>query len=81
MRIANDFAKSHYYKMLSLTTLRCLAAGVIPWAWDQVAYGELLVLSNAVGIYFSQAEEVPTALLSASSRAIPALIGRQLIQP
>jgi hypothetical protein len=52
LRIAEDFAESQRYEMLDSTTLRCLAAGVIPWAWDQVAHGELLVLSNAIGIYF-----------------------------
>jgi hypothetical protein len=34
LRIADDFAKSQSYKTLDSTTLRCLAAGVIPWAWD-----------------------------------------------
>jgi hypothetical protein len=52
LRIADDFVDSHCYEMLSATTLHCLAADVIPWAWDQVAHGELLVLSNAIGIYF-----------------------------
>jgi hypothetical protein len=81
MRIADDFAESQRYELLDSTTLRCLAAGVIPWAWDQVAHGELLVPSNAIGIYFPQVEEVHTAISSASSRAVPAPIGRQLIQP
>jgi hypothetical protein len=81
MRIADDFAESQRYESLDSTTLRCLAAGVIPWAWDQVAHGELLVPSNAIGIYFPQVEEVHTAISSASSRAVPAPIGRQLIQP
>jgi hypothetical protein len=81
LRIADDFAESHGYDTLSSTILRCLAAGVIPWAWDQVAHGELLVLSNAVGTYVPKAVEVPTALSSASSRATPAPIGRQPIQP
>jgi hypothetical protein len=76
LRIANDLAESQRYEMLDLTILRCLAAGVIPWAWDQVAHGELLVLSNAIGIYFPQAEEVHTAVSSASSRVVPATIGR-----
>jgi hypothetical protein len=80
MRIADDFAESQRYKSLDSTILCCLAAGVIPWAWDQVAHGELLVLSNATGIYFPQAEEVHTAGSSASSRAVPASIGRQPIQ-
>jgi hypothetical protein len=81
MRIADDFADSHRYETLSATTLRCLATGVIPWAWDQVAHGKLLVLSNAVGIYFPQAVEFPPhcrvppveqlLLLSASSRYSP----------
>jgi hypothetical protein len=39
------------------------------------------VLSNAIGIYFPQAEEVHTAVSSASSRAVPAPIGRHPIQP
>jgi hypothetical protein len=30
LKIADDFAESHYYKTLSSTTLRCLAVGVIP---------------------------------------------------
>jgi hypothetical protein len=81
LRIVDDFADSHRYETLSATTLRCLATGVIPWAWDQVAHGELLVLLNVVGIYFPQAVEVPTALSSASSRVAPTPIGRQLIQP
>jgi hypothetical protein len=80
LRIADDFAESQCYETLDSTTLRCLAAGVIPWAWNQVAHGELLVLSNAIGIYFSQAEEVHTAVSSSSSRAVPASIGRQPIQ-
>jgi hypothetical protein len=80
LRIADDFAESQRYESLDLTTLRCLATAVIPWAWDQVAHGELLVLSNATGIYFPQAEEVHTAGSSASSRAIPASISRQPIQ-
>jgi hypothetical protein len=80
LRIVDDFAESQRYESLDSTTLRCLAAGVIPWAWDQVAHGELLVLSNATGIYFPQAEEVHTAVSSASSRAVPATIGRQPIQ-
>ena len=67
MRIIDDFAKSQRYKTLDSTTLRCLAAGVIPWVWDQVANKELLVLSNATGIYFSQAEEVHMAMSSATS--------------
>jgi hypothetical protein len=50
LRIADDFVESQRYKTLDLTTLHCLAAGVIPWAWDQMAYGKLLVLSNAIGI-------------------------------
>jgi hypothetical protein len=52
LRIADDFAESQRYKTLDSTTLCYLADGVIPWAWDQVAHGELLVLSNAIGIYF-----------------------------
>jgi hypothetical protein len=80
LRIADDFAESQRYETLDLTTLRCLAAGVIPWAWDQVAHGELLVLSNAIEIYFPQAEEVHTAVSSASSRVVPATIGCQPIQ-
>jgi hypothetical protein len=52
LRIADDFAESQRYETLDSTTLRCLAAGVIPWAWDQVAHGKLLVLLNAIGIYF-----------------------------
>jgi hypothetical protein len=43
--------------------------------------GELLVLSNAIGIYFPQAEEVYTAISSASSRVVPAPISHQPIQP
>jgi hypothetical protein len=81
LRIANDFAESQRYETLDSMTLRCLAARIIPWVWDQVAHGELLVLSNAIGIYFPQAEEVHTAVSSASSRAVPATIGRQPIQP
>jgi hypothetical protein len=80
MRIADDFAESQRYEMLDSTTLRCLAAEVIPWAWDQVVHGELLVFSKAIGIYFPQAEEVHTTVSSASSRAVPASIGRQPIQ-
>jgi hypothetical protein len=80
LRIADDFAESQRYETLDLTTLHCLAAGVIPWAWDQVAHGELLVLSNTIGIYFPHAKEVHTAVSSASSRAVPATIGRQPIQ-
>jgi hypothetical protein len=79
LRIADDFADSHGYDTLSSTTLRCLAASVIPWAWDQVAHGEFLVFSNAVGTYFPKPVEVPTALSSASSRATPAPIGGQPI--
>jgi hypothetical protein len=30
LRIVDDFAESQYYKTLDSTTLRCLAAGVIP---------------------------------------------------
>jgi hypothetical protein len=30
LRIADDFVESQRYKMLDSTTLRCLAAGVIP---------------------------------------------------
>jgi hypothetical protein len=30
LRIADDFVDSHRYETLSVTTLRCLAAGVIP---------------------------------------------------
>jgi hypothetical protein len=81
LRIADDFTESHGYEMLSSTTIHYLAANVIPWAWDQVAHGKLLVLSNAVGTYFPQAVEVPTTLSSASSRAVPAPIGRQPIKP
>jgi hypothetical protein len=81
MKIADDFAESQRYETLDSMTLRCMAAGVIPWAWDQVAHGKLLVLSNAIGIYFPQAEEVHTAVSSASSRVVPAPIGRQPIQP
>jgi hypothetical protein len=81
LRIADDFVQSQRYETLDSTTLRCVAAGVIPWNWDQLAHGELLVLSNAIGINFPQAEEVHTAVLSASSRAAPAPIGRQPIQP
>jgi hypothetical protein len=80
LRITDNFAESQCYETLDSTTLRCLAAGVIPWAWDQVAHGELLVLSNAIGIYFPKVEEVHTAVSSASSRAVPATIGRQPIQ-
>jgi hypothetical protein len=80
LRIANNFAESQRYETLDSTTIHCLAAGVIPWAWDQVAHGELLVLSNAIGIYFPQAGEVHTAVSSASSQAVPATIGRQPIQ-
>jgi hypothetical protein len=80
LRIADDFVESQRYKSLDSTTLRCLAARVIPWAWDQVAHGELLVLSNAMGICFPQVEEVHTAGSSASSQAVPASIGRQPIQ-
>jgi hypothetical protein len=79
LRIVDDFVESHGYDTLSSTTLLYLAAGIIPWAWDQVAHGELLVLSNAVGTYFPKAVEVPTALSSASSWAAPAPIGRQPI--
>jgi hypothetical protein len=79
LRIADDFAQSQSYETLDSTTLRCLAARVIPWNWDQLAHGELLVLSNAIGIYFLQAEEVHTAVSSASSRAVPAPIGCQPI--
>jgi hypothetical protein len=81
VRIADDFAESQRYETLDSTTLRCLATGVIPRAWDQVAHGELLVFLNAIGIYFLQAEEVHTTMSSASSRAVPAPIGRQPIQP
>jgi hypothetical protein len=81
LRIADDFADSQHYETLSTTTLHYLAVGIIPWAWDQVAHGEFLVFSNAVGIYFPQAVEVPTTVSSASSRAAPAPIGQQLIQP
>jgi hypothetical protein len=79
LRIADDFAESQRYETLDSMTLRCLAAGIISWAWDQVAHGELLVFSNAIGIYFPQAEEVHTAMSSASCREVPAPIGRQLI--
>jgi hypothetical protein len=34
LRIADDFVESQRYKSLDSTTLRCLAAGVILWAWD-----------------------------------------------
>ena len=34
LRIADDFGESHGYDTLSLTTLRNLAANVIPWTWD-----------------------------------------------
>jgi hypothetical protein len=34
LRIADDFADNHLYEMLSAKTLCCLAADVIPWAWD-----------------------------------------------
>jgi hypothetical protein len=78
LRIADDFAESQCYETLDSTTLHCLAAGVIPWAWDQVAHGELLVLSNATGIYFPTQKKftppcgVPLVeqfpLLSAASR-------------
>jgi hypothetical protein len=81
LRIADDFAESERYETLDLTTLRSIAAGVIPWAWDQMAHGEFLVLSNAIGIYFLQAKEVHTAVLSASSWVVLAPIGRQPIQP
>jgi hypothetical protein len=81
LRIVDDFAESQCYETLNSTTLRCLAAGVISWAWDQVAHGELLVLSNAIGIYFLQVEEVHTTVSSASSQAVPTPIGRQPIQP
>jgi hypothetical protein len=84
VRVLQDsrrFSEEPMLRTLDSTTLCCMAAGVIPWAWDQVAHGELLVLSNAIGIYFPQAEEVHTAVLSASSRAVPATIGRQPIQP
>jgi hypothetical protein len=37
LRIADDFAESQRYESLDSTTLRCMAAGVIPRAWDQVA--------------------------------------------
>jgi hypothetical protein len=80
LRIADDFVESQRYESLESTTLRCLAAGVIPWAWDQVAHGELLVLSNATGIYFPQAEEVHTNGWTASSRTVLASTGRQPIQ-
>jgi hypothetical protein len=80
LRIADDFTESQRYETLDSTTLRCLAAGIIPWAWNQVAHGKFLVLSNAIGIYFPQAEEVHTAVSSASSRAVPATIGCQPIQ-
>jgi hypothetical protein len=79
LRIADDFADNHRYETLSATTLRYLAASVIPWAWDQVAYGELLIFLNAVGIYFSHAVQVPTVVSSTSSRVAPAPIGRQPI--
>jgi hypothetical protein len=79
LRIADDFAESQCYETLDSTTLHCLAVGVIPWAWDQVVHGELLVLSNAIGIYFPQVEEVHKAVSSASSRVVPTPIGRQPI--
>jgi hypothetical protein len=81
LRIADNFTESQCYETLDSTTLRCLAARVIPWAWDQMAHGELLVLSNTIGIYFPQAEEVHTAVSSASSQAVPAPINHQPIQP
>jgi hypothetical protein len=34
LRIADDFVENQCYESLESTTLRCLAAGVIPWAWD-----------------------------------------------
>jgi hypothetical protein len=34
LRIVDDFADSQRYETLGSMTLRCLAAGVIPWAWD-----------------------------------------------
>jgi hypothetical protein len=46
-----------------------------------VAYSEFLVLSNAIGIYFPQAVEVPTALSSASSQAASVPIDLQPIRP
>jgi hypothetical protein len=52
LKIVDNFAKSQCYETLDSSILRCMAAGVISWAWDQVAHGELLVLSNAIGIYF-----------------------------
>jgi hypothetical protein len=52
LKIADDFAESHRYKTLSSTILRCLAAGIIPWAWNQLVHGKLLVFFNVVGIYF-----------------------------
>ena len=81
LRIADEFADSQGYETLDSTMLRCMAAGVIRWTWDPVAHGEFLVLSNATGIYFPLAEEVCTAVSSATSRAVPAPIGRQPTQP
>jgi hypothetical protein len=34
LRIANNFAQSQCYETLDSTTLRCMAARVIPWNWD-----------------------------------------------
>ena len=81
LRIADKFTESQRYKTLDSMTLRCLAAGVIPWTWDLVAHGELLVLSNTTRIYFPQAEKLHTAVSSATNQTVSALIGRQLIQP
>ena len=81
LRIADEFAERQDCETLESTTLRLLAAGFIPWAWDQVAHGELLVLSNATGIYFPQEEDVHTTGSSASSRAARPPIGRQPTQP
>jgi hypothetical protein len=39
LRIADDFAESHYYEILC-----SLAKGILTWAWNQRAYGELLIL-------------------------------------
>jgi hypothetical protein len=34
LRIVDDFAESHHYKTLSMSTLHSLVDGSITWPWD-----------------------------------------------
>jgi hypothetical protein len=77
--VADDFAWRNQHKTLSMLTLHRLAKGGIIWSWNEDAKEDLFILSNAVGIYFSQPMEAPTSISTILNEAPSTLIGNQPI--